>query len=232
VTTVNRDQPPRRNRARRHTLDRETIAAAALDLMDAEGPAALTIRSLAARLGVAPMALYNHARTKEDILDAARELGLARLTGADAESTGPWWRRIRQINITFHRALRAHPSLVSLLVARPLAGHAPIGAAEDQLRVLVEAGFAPDDAARAHLSLLHYAIGSAAWTSPRVETPAQGRAAIDRLPADRYPTLTALAGPLAAASYDETQYGYGLDLLIEGLRALPRGGTNPGATPR
>lgn len=188
--------------------------------MDAEGTKALTIRSLAARLGVAPMALYNHVRTKEDILDAAREHGLAKLPGADpGPAAGVWWQRIREINLTFHRALREHPSLVALLVARPLAGQAPIGAAEAQLRVLVEAGFAPDDAARAHLTLLHYAIGSAAWTSPRIEPPAVGRAVLERLPADRYPTLSALAAPLAEASYDEEQYAYGLDLLLTALRA-------------
>ncbi|MGC9667954.1 TetR/AcrR family transcriptional regulator [Planosporangium sp. 12N6] len=273
----------RRARAPRHTLDRSTIAAAALELMDRDGVAALTIRSLAARLGVAPMALYTHVSTKEDILDAAREHGLARLPGvepgtptqgeagmpaqgeasipaqgeasipaqgeagtpaqgeagtpaqdeasipAQSEAGGhdpdraaenrPWWEHIREINLTFHRALREHPSLVALLVARPLGGHAPTGAAEAQLRVLVEAGFSPDDAARAHLTLLHYAIGAAAWTSPRVEPAAVGRAALERLPADRYPTMAALAAPLARASYHDDQYAYGLDLLLTALRA-------------
>jgi AcrR family transcriptional regulator len=211
----------RRARAPRHTLDRPTIAAVALDLMDDDGVPALTIRSLAARLGVAPMALYNHVGTKEEILDAAREHGLARLPIPDVTSTGdrPWWDRIRAINLAFHRALREHPSLVALLVARPLGGHAPVGAAEAQLRVLVEAGFAADDAARAHLTLLHYALGSAAWTSPRVEPPAVGRAVLERLPAERYPTLTTLAGPLAEASYDEDQYAYGLEMILAGLRA-------------
>jgi hypothetical protein len=106
-----------------------------------------------------------------------------------------------------------------MLVARPLAGRAPMGAAEAQLGVLVEAGFEPDDAARAHLSLLHYAIGSAAWTSPRVEPAAEGRAALERLPADRYPVHASLAPELANATYDDRQYAYGLDLLLAGLRA-------------
>jgi TetR/AcrR family tetracycline transcriptional repressor len=171
------------------------------------------------------MAIYNHVHTKEEILDAAREYGLAKLPGADSPGAGgSWWDRLREINLTFHRALREHPSLVTLLVARPLAGQAPIGAAEAQLRVLVEAGFSPDDAARAHLTLLHYAIGSAAWTSPRVEPAAVGRAVLERLPPDRYPTLTALAAPLARASYDEQQYTYGLEMILSALRASDPGG--------
>jgi AcrR family transcriptional regulator len=213
---------PRRARAPRHTLDRASIAAAALELMDAGGVSALTIRSLAARLGVAPMALYNHVSTKEEILEAAREHGLAGLPAADPGSgTGPWWDRIRRINLALHAALREHPSLVPLLVARPLAGEVSVDAAEAQLRVLVEAGFADDAAARAHLTLLHYAIGQAAWSSPRIEAPDIGRAVIAGLPADRYPTLAALAGPLAAATYDDHQYAYGLDLILSGLRAGP-----------
>jgi AcrR family transcriptional regulator len=211
---------PRRARAPRHTLDRASIASAALELMDAAGVSALTIRSLAARLGVAPMALYNHVSTKEEILDAAREHGLARLPAADpGTDAAPWWERIRRINLTFHGALRDHPSLVPLLVARPLAGEVSIDAAEAQLRVLVEAGFPAADAARAHLTLVHYAIGQAAWSSPRIETPDEGRAVIAGLPADRYPTLAALAEPLASATYDVDQYAYGLELILAGLRA-------------
>src|ERR1700741_4413240 len=117
MRTVTEPRTPPRRRARRHTLDRDSIAAAALDLMDAEGVGALTIRSLAARLGVAPMALYNHASTKDEILDAARELALAPFASADpGPDTDPWWERLRRINLAFHQALRDHPSLVPLLV--------------------------------------------------------------------------------------------------------------------
>jgi TetR/AcrR family transcriptional regulator, tetracycline repressor protein len=211
-----------RTRVRRNTLDRAAIAVAALDLMDTKGVAALTIRSLAAKLGVAPMALYNYVSTKEDILDAARDQALTSLlstmdAGAD---NWPWWERIRQINVALQRALRKHPSLVTLLVARPLAGRVPIGAAEAQLHILLDAGFTPHEAARIHLTLLHYAIGTAAWTVPRgPEQPAAGRAALARLPADRYPILSALAEPLATATYDADQYEHGLDLLLSALRA-------------
>ncbi|HEU4424896.1 MAG TPA: TetR/AcrR family transcriptional regulator C-terminal domain-containing protein [Pilimelia sp.] len=211
-----------KRRAPRHTLDRDTIAAAALDLMDSEGLGALTIRALATRLGVAPMALYNHAATKDEILDAARERALAPLAAVDAGPSGPdgdpWWQRLRRINIAFHSALRDHPSLVPLLVSRPLAGPTPIGAAEAQVQVLLEAGFAPAQAASAHLALLHYAIGHAAWTTPRVESPAESQAALVRLPVDRYPMLHRLAEPLAAATHDPDQYARGLDLLLDALR--------------
>jgi TetR/AcrR family transcriptional regulator, tetracycline repressor protein len=218
----------RKPRVPRHTLDRDAIAAAALDLMDRDGVRALTIRALAARLGVAPMSLYNHATTKDEILDLARDRGLAALSAADPGPQGAAWSaRLREINLAFHRALRAHPSLVALVVARPLAGQAPMGAAEAQVRVLVEAGFPPEAAARAHLALLHYAIGAAAWTAPRGHEVAVSRAALTRLPADRYPTLVDLAEPLATATHDEHQYAFGLDLLLAALA-----GTRPATDAR
>lgn len=222
-----------RTRARRNTLDRAAVAAAALDLMDTKGVSALTIRSLAARLGVAPMALYNYASTKEDILDAARDHALTLLANLDAGADSwPWWERIRQLNVALQHALREHPSLVTLLIARPLAGQAPIGAAEAQLHALLEAGLTPDEAARVHLTLLHYAIGAAAWTAPRgLEQPPAGRAALARLPADRYPILSALAEPLAAATYDADQYEHGLDLLLSALRARVDGGNSSSRSP-
>jgi hypothetical protein len=55
---------------------------------------------------------------------------------------------------------------------------------------------------------------------------AASRAALARLPGDHYPTLNALAEPLAAATHDEGQYAYGLDLLLNGLRAARQ---QPGA---
>jgi len=206
---------PRKPRVPRHTLSRETIAAAALDHMDAEGVPALTVRALASRLGVAPMALYNHVATKEDILDAARDHGLVQLPAADPGPGVPWWTRLREINLAFHRALRRHPSLVTLLAARPLAGGVGMAVAEAQLQVLREAGFPPAVAAQAHLMLLQYAIGSAVWSAPRGDREHLHRA-LAGLPADRYPTMTTLAAELAEGSTESNTFG--LDLLLTALR--------------
>ena len=52
----------------RTSLSREVVADRALVIADAEGIEAVTIRRLATELGVTPMALYWHFRTKEDLL--------------------------------------------------------------------------------------------------------------------------------------------------------------------
>jgi AcrR family transcriptional regulator len=55
-------------------LSRESIARAALAILDEDGAAAVTLRNIAARLGVQSPSLYNHVTSKDDILDAVTEL--------------------------------------------------------------------------------------------------------------------------------------------------------------
>ena len=50
-------------------LDRQVIVNAALALLDEDGIDALTLRALAARLGVQAPALYWHVRNKQELLD-------------------------------------------------------------------------------------------------------------------------------------------------------------------
>ena len=55
---------------RRPRLSRERVVMGALAIADADGLAALTIRSLAAELGVKPMSVYYHVANKDEILAA------------------------------------------------------------------------------------------------------------------------------------------------------------------
>ena len=52
----------------RPPLHRERVVRAAIDLADAEGLATLSMRNLAATLGVVPMALYKHVADKQDLV--------------------------------------------------------------------------------------------------------------------------------------------------------------------
>src|SRR6266508_1119375 len=71
---------------RRPPLTRERVVAEALTVIAQEGVMALTMRSLAARLGVVPGALYRHVRNKEQlqdlVLDAVPEAFLEPLQAA------------------------------------------------------------------------------------------------------------------------------------------------------
>ena len=57
-----------RGKARQRRLTPETIVAAAIDIADAEGLDAVSIRRVAAKLDARPMSLYGHISSKDDLL--------------------------------------------------------------------------------------------------------------------------------------------------------------------
>ena len=59
----------RQDATNRVTLTPQTVVEGALALAEAEGLGAVTIRRLAKKLGVTPMALYWHFRSKDELLD-------------------------------------------------------------------------------------------------------------------------------------------------------------------
>jgi AcrR family transcriptional regulator len=128
-------------------LDREGVVSAALALADEAGLESVSLRRVAERLGVTPMALYRHVASKDDLLDAVAE----RLYGElDLPAPGePWWDALAGLARSTREALLARPWSVPLF-ARPLAG--PHGQALDEaLRgALLDAGFSAAAAAELH----------------------------------------------------------------------------------
>ncbi|MEV6323993.1 TetR family transcriptional regulator [Nocardia sp. NPDC051787] len=102
-------------RPRQPLLSRERIVSAALAVVDADGLDAVSIRRLAAELGVRGPSLYNHVATKDDLLDAmvdtvVAEVDLSMFTG------GPDWRGALEVWARSYRAaLARHPRLVPAL---------------------------------------------------------------------------------------------------------------------
>jgi AcrR family transcriptional regulator len=128
-------------------LDREQVVSAAMALADEAGLDAVSLRRVADRLGVTPMALYRHVASKDDLLDAMAD----RLYGeldlpADDE---PWWDALAGLARSTRETVLARPWSVPLF-ARPLTG--PHGHALDEaLRTaLLGAGFTPSEAAELH----------------------------------------------------------------------------------
>src|SRR6187401_2062945 len=76
-------------RAERVPLNRERVLLGAVAVADAGGISGLTIRSLAAELGVKPMAVYHYVANKEEILDGIVDLVFGEI---DLPSPGGEWR--------------------------------------------------------------------------------------------------------------------------------------------
>ena len=143
VTTAERAKKPARQ-----PLTSERIATEALALVDAEGVDALTMRSLARRLGVEAMSIYHHIPSKDDLLDGvvAQVLdGLSLFDDAE-DGDGDWRDQTRQAAHNLRDALLAHPNTVSLVATRRASTECLRGPIEEAVGQLLSWGFSPSDA--------------------------------------------------------------------------------------
>ncbi|MEU7579397.1 TetR/AcrR family transcriptional regulator C-terminal domain-containing protein [Streptomyces sp. NPDC041068] len=112
---------PTRSRARpthrkgRATLTRESVGEAALDHLGRHGPAELTMRSLAADLGVSPRALYNYVEDRRDLLTVAAEIFEARWQPPALDPSPERWRdSLRAYCRDLRAHYRRHPGMTTL----------------------------------------------------------------------------------------------------------------------
>ncbi len=120
-------------------LTRAGIVAAAVEVADAEGLTALSMRSVARRLDVMPMSLYNHVAHKEALLDGMVDAVFAEfyapVPGAD------WRSELRRRAVTAREALKRHPWAVGLMDSRRNAGYQTLLHHDAVIGCLREAGF-------------------------------------------------------------------------------------------
>src|SRR5829696_2199994 len=110
-------QEDRQQAPQRATLTPRAVVEGALSLADAEGLEAVTIRRLAKELGVTPMALYWHFRSKDELLDgmAARIFEEVDLT---VDASAAWQEQLRALLGSMLGVLRTRPSTAILLSTR------------------------------------------------------------------------------------------------------------------
>lgn len=140
-------------------LDREGILAAALAIVDEEGLDGLSLRALGERLGVSHMAAYRHFADRDAIIDALADRVVGQIRLADPETVED----LDELVLGYiHRArdtLLAHPALVPVVAARPLAS----ATAPDDLQRLVATfraiGFADEEVVPTILSLVSVTLG-------------------------------------------------------------------------
>jgi len=142
-------------------LDQQRIVDAALARVAEGGLAALTLRRLAADLGVQAPALYWHVRSKRALLDLmvvriVEGIGSAEMRGPLPGQ--PWWDWLAERTRALYRGLLAHRD--SALMA---AGNRPTPASlpeiDRMIGCLADAGLPPPEGICAVLALSNYAIG-------------------------------------------------------------------------
>jgi TetR/AcrR family transcriptional regulator, tetracycline repressor protein len=213
----------------RARLSKHAVVDRALKLADADGLDTLTIRKLAQDLGVTPMALYWHFRSKEELLLALADRVWSEID-IDVDPALPWSRQLRGLLESLVQALRAHPCASQLLLETEKQSEPFQRATEVTLDVLRRGGgFDPLHASAVARNMLWAGlmlVMSEPGAKPGVsqeelaEHQRLARVRMAMLPADRYPNIVECAGPLTACDNPEFHYSFGIDLFIAGVEAM------------
>ncbi|GAA3490357.1 TetR/AcrR family transcriptional regulator [Streptomyces cremeus] len=215
-------------RPRKPLLSRDRIVEAASALVDAEGLEGVSTRRLAAELGVSGPSLYNHFRTKDEILEAVADAVSAKvdLSMFDADDGREWRQALHDWALSYRAALTEHPHIVPVLARGPGRRPAGLRVADAVFGAMVRAGWPPAQATYIGALMRYFVTGSALGSFARGFV--DDATAYD--PAD-YPHL-GQAHLLAdhQERVDEGAFETGLRALLDGLgvqyeavRRRPRG---------
>jgi AcrR family transcriptional regulator len=229
----------RRRPGPRRALTEDEILDAALSLLDDGGANAASLRGIAAKVGVAPNAVYTYFPDKAAVEQALVERLLGEVDhGVFADRTMPWRERVESLGLELRARLTAHPGAVALMIGGPMDGPHALALNERLLELLADAGLNPTDAARAAYLLIVYVFGAIALEvaahhqsgslPAEPERIAARHLAYAATPADHYPRTAAAAVTLAGYISTE-QYLWGLHRVLDGIKVdAGNGGCRPG----
>lgn len=186
-------------------LSRARIVEAALRLSAAGTLEELSMRGLAEAMGVTPMALYRHVADKDDIMLAVTNERLEQQTLPSPDT--PWPTYLRELALLLRALLRSEPAVLGVFARRPVTVAAARARLDAVVAVLTRGGFEADDAVRAYAAVHTYTLGFCSLEYAR----SQGGG-----PAHDVELFQRAAQ--IASFVTETQFEYGLNAIIDGLK--------------
>jgi AcrR family transcriptional regulator len=217
-----RPEPP--NRPVPAALSRERIVRAAIQLADADGLEAVSLRKVATALGVGPMRLYSYIASKEELLDL-----MVDAVHAEIRPAGDSWREmLRSLAEATRHAAHEHEWLADLLGGRPQLGPHALASGETVVAAL---GDVDVDAVMPVVGAVNaYVIGAvrreiAAQRAERATGMAEKRWQASLGPylertfaTGRFPALATVVRDAAHLDADHT-FRIGLDFVLDGIEA-------------
>lgn len=217
-------------------LSRERIVRAALGIADAQGLPELSMRSVAATLGVPTMSLYRHVPGKEELV-----LLMADAAFAECElprNPPPGWRAQLELAMRLHWSLyNRHPWLARVIsLTRPHLLPSGMAHTEWVLRALDGLGLELDTMLQVHISLVGFARGIAIELEAEVEAESETGLTSDEwmksqneemgriLASGHYPMLSRV-NAVADERFDlslDTLFESGLQRMLDGIAELLR----------
>ncbi|MEW1841950.1 TetR/AcrR family transcriptional regulator [Nonomuraea angiospora] len=223
-------QEPKTSHGPRPSLSLDRIVEAAIGIADADGLSGVRMSSVAARLGVSPMALYGYVGSKEELLIAMTD---AAAPPPPELGELPWRDYLTAWTRAYREFLLASPWILEVSPLAPPTGPRALSWLDRLLVVLSGAGLSPGEGVNIATTLSAYAVSTASLAhslrggadETGMAGPGDYSATLTRLidPA-RYPGLSAALGAGAFGGAQEwvedADFTFGLGLLLDGIEAL------------
>ncbi|MFD3685257.1 TetR/AcrR family transcriptional regulator [Nocardiopsis sp. NPDC058631] len=225
----------------RPSLRLEGITAAAIGIADAEGLAGVRMSSVARSMGVATMSLYRYVGSKDELLVAMADAAVP----APPEPEGTGWRDYLTVWTRANRDfLLDRPWLLHITSFAPPMGPRSLLWLDRGLAALADTGLGTGERMNVASTLTGYAVSHAGLALGAVGQEPPGEEAVaglaeysailaEVLDPENYPALAAAVGEGAFGGgddwIDDGDFGFGLDLLLDGIEALiaARRGAHP-----
>jgi AcrR family transcriptional regulator len=203
-------------------LSRDRVLRVAVALADEGGIESLSMRKLAHKLRVVPMALYKHVADKEELLDGMVDVVVGEI---DPPATGiPWRNAIRQRILSARRALLRHPWSAQVIESRRHPTPVVLAYLDSTMGMFREAGFSVDLTHHAlhTLGSRLYGFTQEVFNDKNTEVDVQATVAEMQ---GKYPHIVALASSVyhddasvvGRGCDDQFEFEFALDLLLEGI---------------
>lgn len=210
---------------REHSLSRDRIVEASIELLDKSGENGLTFRALSERLATGPGAIYWHIANKSDLLTAACDAIVAQALDQPLADATPG-ATIRAIALGLFDAIDEHPWVGSALTNA--LGQLPIVRIVERIGQQVQALGVPAREQRVTVSaLLSYILGVSGQNAANTQLARELK--LDRtnflgamaaewsgLDPGEYPFVRSIAAQMAGHD-DRVDFLYGIDLILGGI---------------
>jgi AcrR family transcriptional regulator len=223
--------PVRRPGGAEQVLTVERIVAAAIQVADAEGLGAVSMRRVATEIAVATMSLYRHVDDKDDLLTRMMSSAFGEWP-FPAEPPPGWRERLELAGRMLWSMFRAHPWLapaLSLTRPQPIASALPF--TEWVLLTLDREGLDAQTIFTTHLTLFNYIRATAVNVELEAEAEADSGLDNEQWMDAQQPVLDAIVSTgrfptferLAARGYDfnlDELLEFGLQRLLDGIAVM------------
>ncbi len=231
---------PRRRSVPRPHLSRVVVVDAALQVVEAGGGQALTMRRVADQIGVSASSLYGYVANKDELVQLVLERIIEEIDVPAGR--GGWQETLKDLGREMLGVFRRHPGVAELSLGRVPWGPSMLALGEVILAELRAAGI-PDQVAAYVGDLAALYVGAFAYEQDVMAAPGSGddpahgtgedprvqlAAWLRSLPTEHFPNTVALAADLVAGSADD-RFEWGMDIIVRGVASYLEVPPDPGA---